>query len=45
MDVDYSGVFSIQREIAGKVPALAALAQPPSPEPQPAPVLVGPAHP
>jgi NADH-quinone oxidoreductase subunit G len=45
MDLDYSGVYSIQREIAGKVPALAALAQPPSPDPQPAPVLVGPAHP
>ncbi len=45
LELDYSGIFSIQREIAGKVPALASLAQPPSAEPEPAPVLVGPAHP
>ena len=42
---DYAGISPIQREIAGKVPALAALSQPPSAEPAPTPVLVGPAHP
>jgi NADH-quinone oxidoreductase subunit G len=45
LDLDYVGVFPIQREIASKFPLLAALAQPPSAEPTPAPVLVGPAHP
>jgi NADH-quinone oxidoreductase subunit G len=45
MDLDYAGIFPIQREAAAKAPALAALAQSPSPEPVPGPVLVGPAHP
>jgi NADH-quinone oxidoreductase subunit G len=45
LDLDYAGIFPIQREAASKIPALAGLAQPPSPEPEPAPVLVGPAHP
>ncbi|MEO8745314.1 MAG: 2Fe-2S iron-sulfur cluster-binding protein [Candidatus Dormiibacterota bacterium] len=45
LNLDYAGIFTIQRELASKVPALAALAQPPSPEPAPQPVLVGPAHP
>jgi NADH-quinone oxidoreductase subunit G len=45
LDLDYTGIFPIQREVAGKIPALAALAQPPSPDLEPAPVLVGPAHP
>jgi NADH-quinone oxidoreductase subunit G len=45
LNLDYAGIFPIQREAAARVPALAALAQAPSPEPQPAPVLVGPAHP
>ena len=31
LDLDYAGIFPIQREAASKVPALAALAQPPSP--------------
>jgi NADH-quinone oxidoreductase subunit G len=44
-DLDYAGIFPIQREAAAKAPALAALAQAPSPEPVPGPVLVGPAHP
>jgi NADH-quinone oxidoreductase subunit G len=43
--LDYVGIFPIQREAASKIPALAALAQPPSPEPDPRPVLVGPARP
>ena len=43
--LDYPGIFPIQRELASKVPALASLAQPPSPDPAPPPVLVGPAHP
>jgi NADH-quinone oxidoreductase subunit G len=45
LDLDYVGVFPIQREMAGKVPALAALAQPPSPDPEPVRVLLGPARP
>jgi NADH-quinone oxidoreductase subunit G len=45
LNLDYPGIFPIQREAAAKVPALAALAQSPSPEPQPTPVLIGPAHP
>jgi NADH-quinone oxidoreductase subunit G len=43
--LDYAGIFPIQREAAAKAPALAALAQAPSPEPVTGPVLVGPAHP
>jgi NADH-quinone oxidoreductase subunit G len=45
LDLDYAGIFAIQREAAAAIPELAALAQPPSPEPAPDPVLVGPAHP
>ena len=45
LDLDYTGIFPIQRELASVVPALAALAQTPDPEPQPSPVLIGPAHP
>jgi NADH dehydrogenase/NADH:ubiquinone oxidoreductase subunit G len=45
LDLDYAGIFAIQRDAANAVPALAALAQPPAPEPEPVPVLVGPAHP
>jgi NADH-quinone oxidoreductase subunit G len=43
--LDYAGISPIQREIAGKAPALAALSQPPAPGPAPEPVLIGPAHP
>jgi NADH-quinone oxidoreductase subunit G len=45
LDLDYAGIFAIQRDAAKAVPALAALAQPPAPEPEPQPVLVGPARP
>jgi len=45
LELDYPGIFPIQREAALSSPALAALAQAPSPEPEPGPVLVGPAHP
>jgi NADH-quinone oxidoreductase subunit G len=45
LELDYPGIFPIQREAAKTSPALAALAQSPSPEPQTGPVLVGPAHP
>ena len=45
LDLDYAGIFAIQRDAAKAVPALAGLAQPPAPEPEPQPVLVGPAHP
>ena len=43
--LDYVGISPIQREVAKAYPALAALAQPPSPEPAPVPVLLGPARP
>jgi len=36
LPLDYPGIYPIQRELAE---------QPPSPEPEPTPVLVGPAHP
>jgi NADH-quinone oxidoreductase subunit G len=45
LDLDYTGIFRIQREAAKAVPALAALAQHPAPEPEPVPVLLGPARP
>jgi len=45
LNLDYAGIFSIQREVAREIPALGALAQRPSPDPEPARVLVGPAHP
>jgi hypothetical protein len=45
LDLDYTGIFPIQREAAAKAPALAALAQAPSAEREPARVLMGPAHP
>jgi NADH-quinone oxidoreductase subunit G len=45
LSLNYAGIFPIQREVAATVPALAALAQRPSPEREPRPVLVGPAHP
>jgi NADH-quinone oxidoreductase subunit G len=45
LDLDYAGIFAIQRDVAKAVPALAGLAQPPATEPEPVPVLVGPAHP
>ena len=45
LELDYTGIFAIQRDAAKAVPALAALAQHPKPEPEPEPVLVGPAHP
>jgi NADH-quinone oxidoreductase subunit G len=43
--LDYAGIAAIQREAAAAIPALAALGRPPSPEPAPEPVLIGPAHP
>ncbi len=45
IDLDYAGIFAIQREAAAAIPTLAALAQPPATEPAPEPVLIGPAHP
>ncbi|MDQ6878903.1 MAG: NADH-quinone oxidoreductase subunit NuoG [Candidatus Dormibacteraeota bacterium] len=45
LHLDFPGIFPIQREIANLIPALGALAQPPSAEPEPVPVLVGPARP
>src|SRR5438876_321628 len=43
--LDYPGIFPIQREIASRIPALASMAQAPSPDREPTPVLIGPAHP
>jgi NADH-quinone oxidoreductase subunit G len=45
LDLDYAGIFPIQRDVASGYEALSALAQPPSPDPEPSPVLVGPARP
>jgi hypothetical protein len=45
MDLDYMGIFPIQREAASAIPELAALARQPDPEPAPVPVLLGPARP
>jgi hypothetical protein len=45
MDLDYLGIFPIQREAASTIPALSALSQQPDPEPEPDPVLLGPARP
>jgi molybdopterin-dependent oxidoreductase-like protein len=45
MDLVYTGIFPLQRDAAKAIPALAELAEPPSPEPAPVPVLVGPARP
>jgi NADH-quinone oxidoreductase subunit G len=45
VELDYFGIFQIQRDVATGYAALAALAQPPSPAPEPAPVLMGPARP
>jgi len=36
LNLDYPGIFPIQRELA---------VQPPDPGPEPTPVLIGPAHP
>jgi len=45
MALDYPGIAALQREIASKVPALAAVAETPRADPEPQPVLTGPAHP
>jgi len=41
----YSGVFEIQRAIAAAHPELAAIGEPPAPDPPPQPVLLGAARP
>jgi NADH-quinone oxidoreductase subunit G len=41
----FAGIFQIQREAARANPAFAALADPPAPEPEPTPVMYGPARP
>jgi NADH-quinone oxidoreductase subunit G len=43
--MEYAGIFQIQREAARAIPAFAPLAGPPAPEPEPTPVLYGPARP
>ena len=45
VSLDYPGIFGIQRDLASAIPAFGPLAQPPTPEPPLAGVLVGPAHP
>jgi NADH-quinone oxidoreductase subunit G len=44
-DLDFAGIFQVQREAARSSPAFAALADPPAPEPVPTPVVHGPARP
>ena len=44
-DFAYTGVFAIQRELAGAIPGFAALAEPPQAEPAPTTVLMGASHP
>jgi NADH-quinone oxidoreductase subunit G len=43
--LEFAGIFQVQREAARANPAFAALADPPAPEPEPTPVLYGPARP
>jgi NADH-quinone oxidoreductase subunit G len=43
--LDFAGIFQVQRAAAEAVSALAPLADPPAPDPQPTPVLYGPARP
>ncbi|HZU17202.1 MAG TPA: molybdopterin-dependent oxidoreductase, partial [Candidatus Dormibacteraeota bacterium] len=43
--MEYAGIFQIQREAARAIPAFAPLAGPPDPQPEPTPVLYGPARP
>jgi len=43
--LDFTGIFQVQREAARAIPAFAALADPPAPEPEPTPVMYGPARP
>jgi NADH-quinone oxidoreductase subunit G len=43
--MDFAGIFQVQREAAGAIPEFAALAGPPAPEPEPTPVMYGPARP
>jgi NADH dehydrogenase/NADH:ubiquinone oxidoreductase subunit G len=43
--LEFAGIFQVQREAARTSPAFVALAGPPAPEPQPTPVLLGPARP
>jgi NADH dehydrogenase/NADH:ubiquinone oxidoreductase subunit G len=44
-DVDYLGIFHVQREASRLVDLFSPLAHPPSPVPEPTPVLYGPARP
>jgi NADH dehydrogenase/NADH:ubiquinone oxidoreductase subunit G len=45
LELDYAGIFPVQRDAAKANALFAALAQPPSPVPAPTPVMIGPAHP
>ena len=43
--MDFLGIFQVQRAAADAIPGFAALADPPGPQPQPTPVMYGPARP
>jgi NADH-quinone oxidoreductase subunit G len=43
--LDFAGIFQLQRAAAAELPAFATLADPPAPDPEPTPVLYGPARP
>ncbi len=42
---EFAGIFQVQRRAAEAIPVLAALAGPPAPDPEPTPVIYGPARP
>jgi NADH dehydrogenase/NADH:ubiquinone oxidoreductase subunit G len=44
-DMDYLGIFHVQRQASRAVELFAPLADPPAPVPNPTPVLYGPARP
>jgi NADH-quinone oxidoreductase subunit G len=45
MDMEYTGIFPLQRDVAKSNPAFAQVAHPPAAEPEQTAVLIGPAHP
>ena len=44
-ETSFAGIFQVQRAAAAAVPAFAALADPPAPDPAPRPTMLGPARP
>jgi len=45
LDLGYAGIFPLQRDVAASNATFADLARPPAPQPELAPVLIGPTHP